>query len=73
GAVGEHVDGDVAAQHILFLMQVAAATGRTGDSLQAGDVGRHAPKFGAIGAIGATAQGRVRRRQPAISKASYPS
>jgi len=32
-------------------MQVAAATGRIAGSLQAGDIARHAPKFGAIGAI----------------------
>jgi hypothetical protein len=32
-------------------MQVAAAIGCIGGSLQAGDIARHAPKFGAIGAI----------------------
>jgi hypothetical protein len=32
-------------------MKKAAATGRIADSLQAENIARHAPKFGAIGAI----------------------
>jgi hypothetical protein len=32
-------------------MKVAASPGRIAGSLQAGDIARHAPKFGAFGAI----------------------